>query len=166
MVLVPQQWRHQGTHANDYYQAFINLDSLLVFYFWILADHFVIIQNPNFEALGKDIGVSMAAAKWRFYKLRAIFEGESESPKHVKTATPKREVKEGLKRKVSEDSGDESEASLALVSAGDSNQKSETSIKAEMKDGVKEESDPVVKKKPGLNVKAESGLFTMEDYDI
>lgn len=108
----------------------------------------------------------MAAAKWRFYKLKAIFEGESESPKHAKTATPKREVKKALKRRLFEDSDDESEASLALVFDEDSSQKSETSIKTEMKDGVKEKSDIDAKKEPGLNVKAESGLFPMEDYDI
>ncbi|CAI7668520.1 unnamed protein product [Penicillium pancosmium] len=123
-------------------------------------------KNPNFEALGKDIGVSVAAAKWRFYKLKAIFEGESESPKHAKTATLQKKGKEGSKRRLSEDSDDESEASLALVSDGDSSQKAETRIGTEMKDGVTEGSDIEVKKEPGLNVKAESGLFPMEDYDV
>lgn len=116
--------------------------------------------------MGKDLGVNKAAAKWRFYKLKAIFEGDAESPKNTKTVTFNNEVKKGLKGKLFEDSGDESGASFAFVSDGDSDQKPETKVKSETKGDVKMEPDLDVKKEPGLNVKAELDLVSMEYYGI
>jgi hypothetical protein len=139
-------------------QAFIDLDSPPVFYHEKFADSFMTIQNPNFDALGMELGVSTAAARWRFYKLKAIFEGESGSPKNAKTATLKKKTKKGSKRKLGEESDDECAASWILKSDGDFDQKPETSVKAE--------TGADVKKEPGLDVRPESDTLCKGHYDL
>ncbi|CAI7594980.1 unnamed protein product [Penicillium manginii] len=115
-------------------------------------------KNPNFDALGMELGVSTAAARWRFYKLKAIFEGESGSPKNAKTATLKKKTKKGSKRKLGEESDDECAASWILKSDGDFDQKPETSVKAETRADVKKE--------PGLDVRPESDTLCKGHYDL